>query len=91
MSFRLGIWFMEVYGDWDFEAPEYVEPEKEEKVDASALQKEYDEKVKQLEAELEKVRKESQYDTSEDKQRRSRISKICESFTFIRRRDENNY
>lgn len=31
MSFRLGIWFMEVYGDWDFEAPEYVEPEKEEK------------------------------------------------------------
>ena len=40
-----------------------------------ALQKEYDEKVKQLEAELEKVRKESQYDTSEDKQRRSRISK----------------
>lgn len=75
MSFRLGIWFMEVYGDWDFEAPEYVEPEKEEKVDASALQKEYDEKVKQLEAELEKVRKESQYDTSEDKQRRSRISK----------------
>ncbi|MDE7542846.1 type I restriction-modification system endonuclease [Bacillus cereus] len=75
MSFRLGIWFMEVYGDWDFEAPEYVEPEKEEKVDASALQKEYDEKVKQLEAELEKVRKASQYDTSEDKQKRSRISK----------------
>ena len=75
MAFRLGIWFMEVYGDWDFEATEYVEPVKEEKVDASALQKEYDEKVKQLEAELEKVRKESQYDTSEDRQKRSRISK----------------
>ena len=31
MAFRLGIWFMEVYGDWDFEATEYVEPVKEEK------------------------------------------------------------
>lgn len=26
MAFRLGVWFMQVYGDWDFDEPEYHEP-----------------------------------------------------------------
>lgn len=26
LAFRLSTWFMEVYGDWNFQAPEYIEP-----------------------------------------------------------------
>jgi type I restriction enzyme, R subunit len=25
LTFRLSTWFMEIYGDWDFQAPEYKE------------------------------------------------------------------
>ncbi|MBJ8056689.1 hypothetical protein JDS87_33995, partial [Bacillus cereus] len=25
LAFRLSTWFMEVYGDWNFQAPEYIE------------------------------------------------------------------
>ena len=38
MSYRLCCWFYEVYGDWGYIAPEYVEPQEQEPVDwASAL------------------------------------------------------
>jgi type I restriction enzyme, R subunit len=80
LAYRLSIWFMEVYGDWDFQAPEYIEPQEQEAIDTEKLQIEYEEKVKKLEDELEKVREEAQTEQAGVKQERKKISK-----QFIRR------
>ena len=56
LAFRLSVWFMEVYGDWDFQAPEYIEPIEEVDTDTKKLQQEYEEKVKKFEEELERIR-----------------------------------
>lgn len=37
MSYRLCCWFYEVYGDWGFIAPEYIEPKEEEPVDWASV------------------------------------------------------
>ncbi|WP_144569436.1 type I restriction-modification system endonuclease [Bacillus pseudomycoides] len=51
LAYQLSIWFMEVYVDWEFSAPKFVEPTKE--ADSSALQ----EQIKQLQAEIDKKEK----------------------------------
>ncbi|EWG11614.1 type I restriction-modification system endonuclease [Cytobacillus firmus] len=80
LTFRLSTWFMEVYGDWDFQAPEYIEPKEETGVDTKKLQQEYEEKVKKIEEELEKVRQKAETEKEEARLERKRKSKI-----FIRR------
>ncbi len=80
LAFRLSVWFMEVYGDWDFQEPEYVEPEQKEVIDSTKLQQEYDEKVKKLEEELEKTRKLAEGEQAGAKAERKKITK-----SFIRR------
>jgi type I restriction enzyme, R subunit len=75
IAFRLSVWFMEVYGDFNFEAPEYQEPQEQAHVDHEALQREYEEKVKQLEAELEKLRERTEYVTADEKQKRIQASR----------------
>jgi type I restriction enzyme, R subunit len=80
LAFRLSVWFMEVYGDWDFKAPEYIEPQKVEIIDAEKLQQEYNEKIKELEVELEKIRKKAEEEQADVKNERKKISK-----RFIRR------
>ncbi|PGW74477.1 type I restriction-modification system endonuclease [Bacillus thuringiensis] len=51
LAYQVSIWFMEVYVDWEFSAPSYVPPTEE--ADSSALQ----EKIKQLQAEIDKKEK----------------------------------
>ncbi|MGE0999927.1 type I restriction-modification system endonuclease [Bacillus sp. Gnz1/3] len=80
IAFRLSIWFMEVYGDWDFKEPEYIEPEQKEVIDSTRLQQEYDEKVKKLEEGLERARKQAEDESTDVKVERKKISK-----NFIRR------
>ncbi|PLR73794.1 type I restriction-modification system endonuclease [Bacillus sp. UMB0728] len=80
LTFRLSIWFMEVYGDWDFQAPEYTEPKEETEVDTKKLQQEYEEKVKEFEKELEKARQKAETEKEGARSERKRKSK-----TFIRR------
>ncbi|MEH7612040.1 type I restriction-modification system endonuclease [Gottfriedia acidiceleris] len=75
IAFRLAVWFMEVYGDWNFEAPDFVEPKEQQLSNNEELQKEYEDKLKKLEDELEKIRKEAQYDTTDKKNERKRTSK----------------
>src|SRR4051794_35547293 len=57
LTYRLSIWFMEVYGDWDFQAHEYIEPQEQPALDTNKLQQEYEEKVKKLEQEYEEKEK----------------------------------
>lgn len=73
MAFRLAVWFMQVYGDWEFKEPEYKEPEPVEIVSKEELERlsaVYENKVKQLESELERLRKEQLYVSETEKQKR---------------------
>jgi type I restriction enzyme R subunit len=81
LTFHLSIWFMEVYGDWDFHAPEYIDPQEQVEMDTEMLQQEYEEKVKKLEAELEIIRQNAEAEKTEVKTERKKISK-----NFIRRK-----
>ncbi|MEW4327806.1 type I restriction-modification system endonuclease [Rossellomorea marisflavi] len=80
LSFRLSVWYMEVYGDWDFVAPEYIEPSEESTTDIDALQQEFEDKIKRLEDELENTRQKAESEDSTVKIERKKISK-----NFIRR------
>lgn len=48
LAYKLAVWFMEVYGDWDYKAHEFVIPVKEEKIDYEALVKEQEKKIAAL-------------------------------------------
>ncbi|MEH7223742.1 type I restriction-modification system endonuclease [Bacillus sp. JJ1566] len=61
MGFRLAVWFMQVYGDWEFKEPTYQEPTPVNIIDEKELQKlsaTYEEKMAKLEQELLKLRQE---------------------------------
>ncbi|WP_258433422.1 DEAD/DEAH box helicase family protein, partial [Heyndrickxia coagulans] len=82
LAFRLSIWFMEVYGEWDFQAPEYIEPKEQKKVDTEQLQQEYEEKLKKLEDELESIRAKASEENAEEKTKRKK-----RAATFMRRHE----
>ncbi|ACB85560.1 type I restriction-modification system endonuclease [Natranaerobius thermophilus] len=82
MAFRISVWFMQVYGRWDFEPPAYVEPEK---IDFESLEKErerlekiassYEKKVKKLENELNSLRSKASRD-DEKKERKTKARQL---------------
>ncbi|MFB5760924.1 type I restriction-modification system endonuclease [Paenibacillus medicaginis] len=77
MAFRLAVWFMEVYGDWQFKASAYQEPTEESFISEAELEeitKTYEEKLAQMEEELERVRSEQLYVKGKDKDRRRKRS-----------------
>lgn len=75
MTFRLAVWFMQVYGQWDFKEPEYVElqvttshtleQERIERLTAS-----YEQRVSELEQQLEQLRQTQKDQTTDEKNRR---------------------
>ncbi|EIT84149.1 type I restriction enzyme EcoKI subunit R [Fictibacillus macauensis ZFHKF-1] len=75
LAFRLSVWFMEVYGNWDFQAPTYQEPVEKESQDTEKLQQEYEVKVTQLEKELETLRAKAETEGAEVKAKRKKITK----------------
>lgn len=75
LTFRLSIWFMEVYGDWGFQALEYIEPQELSEQSTESLQREYEEKVKKLEEELETIRQQAEGEQAEVKTERKKKSK----------------
>jgi type I restriction enzyme, R subunit len=77
MAFRIGVWFMEVYGDWNFQAPTYQEPKPEKFTSQKELEeitKAYEQKLTHLEEELDQIRKEQLNITDTDKRFRKRQS-----------------
>ncbi len=78
MAFRLAVWLMQVYGDWDFKEPAFQEPVQKQVVDEKELEElsgTYEEKVSQLESELEKLRQQQAYVSSDDKLQRKKGAK----------------
>ncbi|WP_130859228.1 type I restriction-modification system endonuclease [Gracilibacillus phocaeensis] len=73
-SFQLAVWYMEVYGDWDFQAPDYQTPEENQIMDQEELDnltEQYEKKIASIENELQHIRSQ-QVDTQDQvkKQRR---------------------
>lgn len=59
LTYKLAVWFMQTYGDWSFEPKPFSVPSKNEYgEDINAITKEYDEKFKALEAELNSLKSE---------------------------------
>ncbi|MFC0472841.1 type I restriction-modification system endonuclease [Halalkalibacter kiskunsagensis] len=83
LTFRLATWYMEVYEDWSFEAPNYVEPVEEKVVDLEQLQKEHDEEVKLLKRKLESMREQANSEDEHLKVRRKKRSKKFVSRTNL--------
>ncbi|KAI3349493.1 type I restriction-modification system endonuclease [Clostridium botulinum] len=53
ITFKLAVWFMQTYGDWNFEPESFKVPKENDfSENINDISKEYDEKVKALEAEL---------------------------------------
>lgn len=73
LAFRIAIWYMEVYGDWNFQAPEYREPKEETSPDV--VLEEYKIQVRKLEKELENIRKQAENEQEETKEKRKRIAR----------------
>lgn len=48
LAYNLSVWFMEVYGDWDYKPDEFVMPVREEKIDYEELLKEQEKKIAEL-------------------------------------------
>lgn len=60
LTYKLAVWFMQTYGDWNFEPPKFVIPtENDYSENINDIAKEYYNRVKFLEAELEKLREET--------------------------------
>jgi type I restriction enzyme, R subunit len=75
MTFRLAVWFMQVYGDWEFKEPEYKEPTPVSVVDEKELEKlsfRYEKKVQKLEKELELLRQAQLYVPEKEKIKRKK-------------------
>lgn len=79
LAFRLSVWFMQVYGDWDFQAPEYIEPVQQETVSndeqLAQLAESYEAKMERLQQELAALRQQQSIVTNEDKKKRRLKSK----------------
>ncbi|PEQ90730.1 type I restriction-modification system endonuclease [Bacillus sp. AFS006103] len=75
LAFRMSVWFMEVYGDWDFQALDYKEPKEQTVVDMEKLQQDYENKVKKLEEQLDSIRQRAEVEKEEVKTERKKISK----------------
>lgn len=79
LAFRLGIWFMQVYGDWDFTPPDYIEPVQEDNSRnqelLAQLAESYETKMEQLQQQLETLRLQQTAVTNEEKKKRHSKSK----------------
>ncbi|WP_425504012.1 type I restriction-modification system endonuclease [Salicibibacter cibarius] len=82
MAFHIGTWMMEVYGAWDFEAPEFQVPSRTESVsqeELDDLSESYKVKVTALEQELEALRKSQATLHKEEKKQRHRQARLVGS------------
>ncbi|MBX0359159.1 type I restriction-modification system endonuclease [Halobacillus sp. Nhm2S1] len=77
MAYQLSVWFMQVYGEWDFSAPKYIEPQPSKEYDEELvkLAQSYEEKTRTLQEELTKLQKQQLYKTDQEKDQRKQMAK----------------
>ncbi|RCX12753.1 type I restriction enzyme R subunit [Anaerobacterium chartisolvens] len=74
MSYNLGVWFVQTYGDWEYPLKDFVLPENtSNQVDYEALLKEKEELIKKLTDQVEKIN-DSQDTTIEERARKAKTA-----------------
>ena len=82
LTYKLAVWFMQTYGDWSFEPKPFEMPQENEYGEnVSDIAKEYEEKYKSLEAELEVLRKQEK-DKKLIKERRRQGKRASEKIQY---------
>ncbi|PKM57450.1 MAG: type I restriction-modification system endonuclease [Firmicutes bacterium HGW-Firmicutes-3] len=79
LTFKLAVWFMQTYGDWDFKAPKYIEPVRVQekdiidqiKIESEEIAKQYEEDLAKLKNELEKFREAATAEETNDRKQKS--------------------
>lgn len=71
LAYKLGVWFMQTYGEWDFEASEFVMPEKEDDAgnlldQLNELTQSYEDEIKELQKKLEALRRQQASNDEKD-------------------------
>jgi hypothetical protein len=88
LSHKLAVWFMQLYGDWNYEAEEFKLPEKndEQTSDLTALERKYDSLIEELQQEIDDLKKNQNSQEIEGRKEKSR--EISSNLVF--NADENN-
>jgi superfamily I DNA and RNA helicase len=88
LSHKLAVWFMQLYGDWNYEAEEFKLPEKndEQTTDLTALERKYDSLIEELQQEIDDLKKNQNSQEIEGRKEKSR--EISSNLVF--NADENN-
>ncbi len=73
LTFKLGVWFMQTYGEWDFEPDKFVMPDESTYTlsENDEILKDYEEKLLILEEELKKLRTDENKITAKERQEKS--------------------
>ncbi|MGY0373966.1 type I restriction-modification system endonuclease [Clostridium sp. JNZ J1-5] len=88
LAYKLGIWFMQVYGDWGFEPKEFIMPREEQTYkEFNEIAKDYEERLAKLQVELEEL-KEAQTQ-KEILERRKKSSIAAQSIEFTEAQTRN--
>ncbi|WP_338659753.1 type I restriction-modification system endonuclease [Paraclostridium sordellii] len=76
LAHKLAVWFMQIYGDWYFEPSEFVMPkEYDNQEDIQKLEKEYQQKLASVEAELANLKAQNPEESKIRKERSKRAAK----------------
>lgn len=89
LSHKLAVWFMQVYGDWDYEAEDFKLPPKEindENIKLEDLKEKYDHLIKEMQKEIDEL-KTSQI-SSELNTRKAKSEKSSSRLVFNAKEDE---
>ncbi|MBN1074468.1 type I restriction-modification system endonuclease [Clostridium botulinum] len=82
ITFKLAVWFMQTYGEWNFEPESFKVPKENDfSENINDISKEYDEKVKALEAELNAL-KAKEKDKKELEQRKKQGKKASRKIEY---------
>ena len=79
LAYRLGGWFMQIYGDWSYEPAPFVLPKKQETVSTSHLQQlteEYESRLARLQGELQQL-SQQQVTLEQQQQRRKQAREVA--------------
>ncbi len=88
LSHKLAVWFMQVYGDWKYEAEEFKLPKKEDKKENNleSLEKKYDSLIEEMQQEFDEL-KYNQNDTQLN-ERKSKSEKSSSQLVFNAQEDQ---
>jgi len=76
LSYKLAVWFMQVYGDWKFEPEEFEFPNKDNNKNLESLENKYDSIIENMQEDIDELKKrKNNYDIKNRKEKSEKVSK----------------